>query len=77
MSWYEMNQQRRANRGERGSRQRERYQEGRRIRRGWAAVLERKSGELVAQAHNGCFGRMAEIDRDIYDEWALGTRGAL
>lgn len=75
MNWYEMNQQRRRNRGERGSQQRARYAEGRRVRQGWAAVLERKSGELVAQAVNGCFGRMAEIDRDIYDSWALGTLG--
>lgn len=75
MTWYEMNQQRRLNRGEAGSRQRMRYREGHRIRKGYAVILERKSGELVAQAVNGCFGRMAEIDRDIYDLWALGTRG--
>ena len=78
MSWYEMNQQRRVNRGERGSVQRSRFQEGHKRRsQGWAALVEKKSGEVIAQAHNGCFGRLAELDRDLYDAWAMGTRGAL
>lgn len=70
-----MKEQRRRNKGERGSQQRARFQEGHRIRKGWAVVQERKSGEVVAQAQNGCFGRMATINRDLYDLWALGTLG--
>lgn len=75
MAWYEMNQQRKRNRGAPGSEQRRRWNAGHQARQGWAVVQERKSGEVVAQAVNGCFGRMAEIDRDIYDLWALGTLG--
>lgn len=67
-----MNQQRKKNRKNPA------WREAHRLRsHGFAAVLEKKSGEVVAQAHNGCFGRMAEIDRDIYDAWARGTLGAL
>ena len=84
MSWYEMNQRRRANRGEAGSEQRRRYLEGKRLRKyGYAVILDKKRDpetEIVehvvaAQAKDGCFGSLAKFDKDLYEEWALGTNG--
>ena len=75
MSWFEMKEQRRKNRGERGSAQRTAFQEGHRRRKGLSSLVEKKSGEVLVQAKNGCFGRLAEFDKDLYEEWARGTRG--
>jgi hypothetical protein len=77
MSWFETKEQRRKNRGEAGSNQRYEFMAGRERRRGVYVLLERKTHEVVARAENGCFGRLLELDRDTYDEFARGTRGAL
>lgn len=75
MSWYEMNEQRRKNRGERGSEQRAAFREGHQRRKhGYSALVEKKSGEVLAVAKDGCFGNLAKFDADLYYEWALGTQ---
>lgn len=69
-TWFDMNQQRKANRRNfnyRDGRQRRRY--------GYAAIIDKKSGEVIASAKNGCFGRLKGLDADLYQEWAQGTRG--
>lgn len=74
MTWYEMNQQRKLNRKNRN------FRDGHRRRsRSFFALLEKSSGEVVVQAHDGCFGRLSELaaTRDEYDFWAAGTRGEL
>jgi hypothetical protein len=73
MSWYEMNQQRRANR------RKPEWTDGHRKRQGFYALLEKTSGDVVVVAKNGCFGRLAELKatRDEYDLWASGTKGAM
>lgn len=76
-SWHEMIQQRHLNRGERGSWQRQNFLEGHRRRKGIAIVTDKKTDEVTVVAQNGCFGRLATVDRDKYDAWAAGTRGAL
>lgn len=72
-SWYEMKEQRRINRRNAN------FAEGHARRgRGFFVLLEKTSGEVVVQARNGCFGRLKELKatRDLYEEWAAGTRGS-
>lgn len=68
-----MNQQRRENR------RKNEWQGGHHKRQGFFALLEKTSGEVVAVAKNGCFGRLAELKatRDEYDLWAIGTKGEM
>lgn len=77
MSWHECKVQRRANRGERGSLERKAFRDGHRRRQGYFVLLDKKTGEIVTQALNGCFGNLAQFNQDTYDDWAQGTRGAL
>lgn len=76
MTWFECKEQRHKNRGERGSDQRRDFMQGHRRRKGVAVIENKKTGEVTVVAQNGCFGQLAQVDRDKYDEWALGTRGA-
>lgn len=76
MTWFETKEQRRKNRGEPRSDQRAAYLAGRRRRQGIAVLTDKKSGETSVIAQNGCFGRLAQADRDKYDDWAQGTRGS-
>lgn len=72
-TWHEMQAQRTINR------KHPNYKEGHRIRKGFFALLEKTTGEVVVVARNGCFGRLAELSatRDEYELWAQGTRGAV
>jgi len=72
MTWYEMNQKRKANRKNSS------WKDGHAKRTGSFALLEKTSGEIIVQAQNGCFGRLAELPntREECDKWALGTQGA-
>lgn len=72
-SWHEMQAQRTLNR------KNPNYKEGHRVRQGWFVLQEKSSGEVVVQAHNGCFGRLAELTatQEEYALWARGTRGAV
>lgn len=70
MSWFEMKEQRRENRKRFG------WREGHRIRsEGYAAIIDKKTGDVLCVARNGCFGRLSLFDKDLHQEWALGTRG--
>ncbi len=73
MSWYEMNQQRKRNRKNDG------WRSGHAKRQGSFALLEKTSGEVVVEAKDGCFGRLATLPntREEYDKWALGTLGQI
>lgn len=75
--WFEMKQQRHVNRGEARSPQRYAFLDGHRRRQGIAIITDKKSGETIVIAQNGCFGQLAAADRDKYDVWAAGTRGVL
>lgn len=72
MTWQEMNENRKANRKHPS------WKVGHAKRQGSFVLLEKTSGEIVAQAWNGCFGRLKELPntREEYDRWALGTQGA-
>jgi hypothetical protein len=73
MGWYETKEQRKANRAADPAA----YKAGRyRRRTGFSALIEKKTGEVIVVARNGCFGRLLELDPDLYAEYALGTRGA-
>ncbi len=66
MGWYESKVQLRP-----------RFLAGRRRRSGGVHLLhDKKTGETLIVAQNGCFGNLANVDRDAYDLWAQGTRGA-
>jgi hypothetical protein len=54
------------------------YKEGHKIRKGFFALLEKSTGEVVVVAKDGCFGRLAELTatQEEYALWAQGTRGA-
>lgn len=72
MTWWDTKEQRKKNRTNKGRE----FEEARALRRhGWRVLLERKSGEVVCQAKDGCFGRLLTLDPDTYNAWALGTRG--
>lgn len=72
MSWWDTKEQRKKNRANKGRA----YEMARaRRRHGFAVLLEKKSGEVIVQARDGCFGRLLELDPDQYQEWAFGTRG--
>lgn len=81
MDWYTRKMRRRALRGEAGSEQRRRYLEGRRRRQGFSVVMGKKRDpetEIVEQvvaavAKDGCFGDLLKFDKDLHEEWALGT----
>lgn len=77
MTWFEMKEQRRKNRGERHSKQRELFLAGHRIRsQGAFVITDKKTGETTVVAEHGCFGRLATVNGDAYEEWAAGTRGS-
>lgn len=70
MGWYETKEQRKKNR------QHEDWRAGHKRRQGFSALVDKKSGDVIGVAVNGCFGRLHELDPDLYQEWAQGTRGA-
>lgn len=76
MTWHEMSKRRqearKANRvgWKRGHARRS---------QGWAVLEDKKSGGIVAQAKNGCFGNLRGKGKDaeeLYQAWAEGTAGA-